>query len=167
MTHAERTAGAAISLRAGAVEVSFTRAGDRWRHVVSVAGTIAFESVEGAGGADADPRWPASPALTEVTRFDAAGRPAILGLGLAGRSHFSASVAAHPDRPDTLLFEVACRIQEPPAWLGSTYRTASGALAQTAPPAAAGNLPRTVQWAYTVGPDGLVPQPAAAGPRRP
>ena len=158
---------AASQLAAGTVAVAFERAGDRWRHVVTRAGEPLLESVEGPGDTAGDPRWPASPVLTEVSVVDAAGRPAILGLGLAGRSHFSVSVAAHPDRPDTLLFEVACRIQEPPGWLGSTYRSADGTVVRAAPPAAGADLPRTVQWAYAVGPGGLVPLPAAAGPRRP
>lgn len=158
---------AAVRLRAGATEIVFVREHDRWRHVVTVAGEPRLESIEGPAAPAADPRWPASPVLTEVALVDAAGRPAILGLGLAGRSHFSMSVAAHPDRPNTLLFEVACRIQEPPGWLGSTYRAADGGLVQAAPPAAGTDLPRTVQWSYAVGPGGLVPLPTAAGPRRP
>lgn len=154
-------------LAAGAVAVAFERSGDRWRHVVTLAGGLLLESIEGPADPAADPRWPASPVLTEVSVVDAAGRPAILGLGLAGRSHFSVSIAAHPDRPDTLLFEVACRIQEPPGWLGSTYRATDGGLVRAVPVAADADLPRTVQWAYTVGPAGLAPVPAAAGPRRP
>ena len=158
---------AAVRLRAGATEVVFLREHDRWRHIVTVAGCARLESVEGPENAAADPRWPASPVLTEVSLVGAAGRPAIVGLGLAGRSHFSVSVAAHPDRPDTLLFEVACRIQEPPGWLGSTYRAADGGSVQAAPQAVGTDLPRTVQWSYAVGPDGVVPLPMAAGPRRP
>jgi len=157
----------AVRLQAGATEVVFLRERDRWRHVVNVAVGARFESVEGPWNTATDPRWPASPALTEVSLVGAAGRPAIVGLGLAGRSHFSVSITAHPDRPDTLLFEVACRIQEPPGWLGSTYRAADGGSVQAAPQAVGTDLPRTVQWSYAVGPDGLVPLPTAAGPRRP
>ena len=159
---------AAVRLRAGATEVVFLREHDRWRHVVALADGSRLESVEGPRNTTADPRWPASPALTEVSLVGAAGRPAIVGLGLAGRSHFSVSVAAHPDRPDTLLFEVACRIQDPPAWLGSTYRAADGGSMQAEPQAADTNLPQTVQWSYAVGPDGMVPlPPAAVQPRQP
>ena len=167
MSERATTKQTAVRLRAGATEIVFLREHDRWRHVVALADGSRLESVEGPQNTAADPRWPASPALTEVSLVGAAGRPAIVGLGLAGRSHFSVSVAAHPDRPDTLLFEVACRIQEPPAWLGSTYRAADGGSMQATPQAADGDLPRTVQWAYTVGPAGLAPVPAAAGPRRP
>ena len=167
MSEPETTKQTAIRLRAGATEIVFLREHDRWRHVVALADGSRLESVEGPADPAADPRWPASPVLTEVSLVSAAGRPAILGLGLAGRSHFSVSVAAHPDRPDTLLFEVACRIQEPPAWLGSTYRAADGGSMQAAPQAAGTDLPRTVQWSYAVGPGGVVPLPTDAGPRRP
>lgn len=168
MSERATTKQSAVRLRAGATEIVFLREHDRWRHVVALADGSRLESVEGPGNTAADPRWPASPALTEVSLVGAAGRPAIVGLGLAGRSHFSVSVAAHPDRPDTLLFEVACRIQEPPAWLGSTYRAADGGSMQATPQAAGTDLPRTVQWSYAVGPDGVVPlPPPALQPRRP
>jgi hypothetical protein len=157
-----------VRLRTGATEIVFLHEHDRWRHVVALADGSRIESVEGPQNTAADPRWPASPALTEVSLVGAAGGAAIVGLGLAGRSHFSVSVAAHPDRPDTLLFEVACRIQEPPTWLGSTYRAADGGSMQAAPQAAGTDLPRTVQWSYAVGPDGVVPlPPTAVQPRRP
>lgn len=167
MSEPETTKQTAVRLRAGATEIVFLREHDRWRHVVALADGSRLESVEGPRNSAADPRWPASPALTEVSFIGAAGRPAIVGLGVAGRSHFSVSVAAHPDRPDTLLFEVACRIQEPPLWLGSTYRAADGSSMQAAPQAAGTDLPRTVQWSYAVGPGGVVPLPTDAGPRRP
>lgn len=156
-----------LQLAANATVVAFERMGDRWRHVVSSEGAPILESVEGGLPPDDDPRWPASPALTEVSSATAGGRPVILGVGRAGRSHFSVSITVHPARPDTLLFDVACRIQEAPTWLGSTYRAAGGDIVRTGPPAAGGDLPRTVQWAYAVGPAGLVPEPAAARQRSP
>jgi hypothetical protein len=158
--------GTPVRITSGNTTATFERAGDRWRHVIAVAGTVILESVEDPD-ACGDPRWPMSPALTEVSLVEAAGRPVILGLGLAGRSHFSVSVAAHPQLPDTLLFEVACRIQEPPGWLGSTYRRPDGSVVRAAAADAGTALPRTVQWVYTMGPVGLDQEPAAAGPRRP
>jgi hypothetical protein len=158
MSASETTKQTAVRLRAGATEIVFLRAHDRWRHVVALANGSQLESVEGPRNIAADPRWPASPALTDVSLVGAAGRPAVVGLGLAGRSHFSVSVAAHPDRPDTLLFEVACRIQEPPGPLGSTYTRTDGSTVQVAPaaaPATVSALPRTVEWQYTIGPAGL------------
>jgi len=73
--------------------------------------------------------------------------PAVLGVGLAGRSHFSASVTACPDRPGALLFEIACRIREQPDWLGSTYDR-GGERIRFAAPLVTEDLPATVRWAY-------------------
>ena len=151
----------AIALAAGRTEVVFTWAGDRWRHVVTVAGGPPWESVDAAG--DGDPRWPASPPLVEVSRVETGGGPALAAVGLAGRSHFSASVIAHPSAADTLLFEVACRLHEPPGWLGSSYRRADGMIRVKAPGAAAA-LPATVRWAYAIGPGGVRPLPGDDGP---
>jgi hypothetical protein len=151
-----------LRLAAGALEVVFEWAGDRWAHSVFRGGELLAASVEGPWPAGGDPRWPASPALQEVMAEAAGGRPALLALGHAGRSHYSASVAADPDSADTLRFELACRIATEPVWIGSTYRRpgeASGpAVVRAADPG--GGLPRTVQWRYAWGPDGL----AAGGP---
>ena len=117
-------------------------------------------------GPDGDPRWPASPAFQEVSAADAAGRRVLLAVGAAGRSHFSASFSADPAAADTVLVDVACRFQEPPGPLGTTYRTAAGAVVRV--DAEAGPPPRTTRWCYRVGPGGVVPGAAAeaapAGP---
>ena len=128
-------------------------------------GRIFAVSVEGPLDDGADPRWPASPVLTEVLATPAAG-PAIVGVGSAGRSHFSASITRHPRGDDTLVFEIACRIQEPPIRLGSTYRTGedSAELVQIAADPGAGGLPRTIAWRYTIGPQGIRSGDAAARP---
>ena len=157
----------AVRITSGTSSATFAWAGDRWRHVVAVADGSRLESVEGPAATGGDPRWPASPVFTEVSLVDVGGRAAILGVGLAGRSHFSVSVAAHPDLPDTLLFEIACRIHEPPGPLGSTYAAADGTVARIEP-AAAPTPPCTVQWTYAVGPAGLAPLSVpAVQPRRP
>lgn len=112
------------------------------------------ESVEGGP----EERWPASPPLVDLSTATIAGRAAVMALGIAGRSHFSASIAAHPTRPDTFLFELACRLHEPAPWLGSTYATTVAPAAPVRIPsadAAGDSLPRTVQWAYTIGPGGI------------
>lgn len=158
-----------MRLAAGAAEIVFTWCGDRWGHRVTLHGDLVAESVEGPCQPDADPRWPAAPVLTEVLATVAAGRSVVVGVGLAGRSHFSASIAGHPALADTLLFEIACRIQERPGWLGSTYRAAALAdgfpapLVQIAAPVGDGALPRTIEWSYLIGPLGIR---SAAGPLR-
>ncbi len=141
-----------IRLVAGGTSVVFSWAGDRWRHVVTTADGRAFESIEPA--ADGDPRWPASPPLVEISSVRTPRGPAILAVGRAGRSHFSASIVPQSSPPDTLLFEIACRLQETPARLGSTYDDGNGRL-WVAADASATPLPGTVQWSYTIGPAGL------------
>lgn len=143
---------APLTLTIGPVTVVFTWSGDRWSHRVTV-GDAAWESVEGPRAEDGDERWPASPVLVELSRIDTSHGPAILGVGLAGRSHFSASIAPDPAAADRARFEIACRYNEPPTWLGSTYR--AGAQTATVRPASAAPPPATVQWAYTFGAVGL------------
>ena len=151
-----------FSLAAGPLSLTFEWRHDRWGHTVAVGGRIVAASVEDSDDDAGDPRWPASPVLTEVMPTTAAGRPAIVGVGLAGRSHFSASFTPHPTLADGVLVEVACRVQEPPGRLGSTYCTADGRLVRAVPCGQADTdaLPRTIQWSYAIGPQGIV---AAAG----
>jgi hypothetical protein len=158
-----------LCLAAGPVEVVFVREGDRWTHEVRCRGATVCASVEGAWPAAGDPRWPASPALQEVTAAPPGARPALLAVGHAGRSHYAASVAADPGAADTLVFEFACRVVEQPGWLGSTYRL-PGAGPEPVRIAAAdpgGDLPRTVRWSYRIGPEGIVAAGRADGPARP
>ncbi|MBX7165003.1 MAG: hypothetical protein K1X74_01520 [Pirellulales bacterium] len=131
------------------------RQGDHWR-------TLAC-SVEGT----AEEVWPASPPLQQLhCETRPGGVELALGVGMAGRSHWSASVAF--DRAQaTLDFDLACRVFEAPAWLGSRYRGAGTELFRSVEsaggafvardesiaigaPSDAAELPRTVRWAYRV-----------------
>jgi hypothetical protein len=150
-------------ITSGDTTIAFDWRGDRWGHRVTVGGSLVAESVEGPDGETGDPRWPVSPVLTEVTPTTAGGRPAIVGVGLAGRSHFSASFTPHPALADTVLVEIACRVHEPPGWLGSTYRGTDGRLRRlVAGDTTTGGLPRTIQWSYLCGPRGIVAATDAA-----
>jgi hypothetical protein len=153
-----------VTLTPGSLTVTFDRRHDRWAHSVMLDDRLLAESVEDSDDGAGDPRWPASPVLTEVMPTTAAGRPAIVGVGLAGRSHFSASFTPHPTLADGVLVEVACRVQEPPGRLGSTYRTADGRLVRAVPCGQADTdaLPRTIQWSYAIGPHGIVAEAGAA-----
>jgi hypothetical protein len=142
-----------VALAAGRARLAFGWIGDRWEHRVTIDGRLVARSVEDAGSGD-DPRWPASPVLVELSQLVVAGRPALLAVGLAGRSHFSASIVPAPDLPDTLLFEIACRLQERPVRLLSTY-AAGGGIVRVSPATAVPQLPGTAQWAYTIGPEGI------------
>lgn len=144
----------AIKLAAGATLVVFTRSDDRWEHEVRLADGRVWWSIEGPAAEVGDPRWPASPPVVELSEVRTAAEPALLGVGKAGRSHFSLSVSICRAEPDTLVFDLACRIQQPAVWLGSTYGTAAGETCRLS--AEFGNAaPATIRWTYTAGPAGL------------
>ena len=151
-------------------EVRFEWRGDRWAHAVrfdpAAGGSMVglWHSIEGPGDTSGDDRWPASPVLVELHSHPAGGKVAVMGLGLAGRSHCSASVAPDPRVPGALRFEIAARINEAPVQLGSTYRSGgpSAAIVRVEPyPLAAAPLPRTVEWSYRISPHGIEPLPGA------
>ena len=111
-------------LAAGRLQIEFFRQGDRYAHRISLAGddrpVELLVSVEGGGHVDgpnpnrpdcdyADDAWPASPPFQELRiepRSD--GRQVALLVGMAGRSHWSASVEADPQL-GRFTFDVACR----------------------------------------------------------
>ena len=151
-----------VRLQAGATIVAFTWATDRWGHEIRNAAGRCWLSIEGADKG-ADPRWPQSPVLTEVSLEQIAGKPALFGVGLAGRSHFSLCVTVHPSLEDTLLFESACRIHSVAGRLGSSYRADDGHAVCIEPGAPFPAPSATVCWTYTAGPDGILSVNRAAG----
>jgi hypothetical protein len=65
--------------------------------------------------------WPASPPLQQHSlQSGPDGRRVVLLLGMAGNSHWSLSIEEDP-AAGALVFDVACRVQRAPAWLGSGY----------------------------------------------
>ena len=146
-----------LELAAGTTVVVFARAGDRWDHELRLADGRVWRSVEGPTSEAGDPRWPASPPLVEVSLAATNDGTAILGVGRAGRSHYSLCVTPCLDLADTLHFDVACRIQEPAGWLGSTYRPTGEIVPSSLPT----EVPATVRWSYTVGPEGIRGRAAA------
>ncbi|HEY2416097.1 MAG TPA: hypothetical protein VGI40_27895 [Pirellulaceae bacterium] len=82
-----------------------------------------LESIEGA----TSNTWPPSPPLQSLT-FQTLpnGVSAALLVGMAGRSHWSASIEAVPNTAD-LIFDVACRHSDRPLYLGSQYRILASA----------------------------------------
>jgi hypothetical protein len=69
-----------------------------------------------------DQAWPTSPPLQEiVAETVAAGRqPSLLGVGMAGKSHWSATIEGD-GFSEAIAFDIACRTAEAPALLGSAY----------------------------------------------
>jgi hypothetical protein len=159
----------AIGQEGAGLCVEFRHRGDRYGHVISLvqpAGKAVplLESVEGLPSED----WPASPPLQSLHLQEMpSGRWAALLVGMAGRSHWSASVEAAAGRAE-LTFDVACRTGSD-GWLGSKYRWLDASAMerivivagsyQTGIESAAGGIaiesiakaetaPRTVRWMY-------------------
>jgi hypothetical protein len=121
----------------GSLRVRFFQTGDRYSHAIDLIdrgeSRTLLESVEGTE----TEIWPPSPTMQHlnVSRImsDAEPRHVAMLVGGAGSSHWSMCVAVsdsenRPIEPRygasgmELLFEVACRTQKPPVWLGNTYR---------------------------------------------
>jgi hypothetical protein len=108
------------------LRVEFFWDGDRFGQLISTVSPNGepqpiLQSIEGSPADD----WPASPPLQNLSIENLAGsRRAALLVGMAGQSHWSASVEAMPDKPE-LAFDLACRHATLPTWLGNRYRRLS------------------------------------------
>lgn len=119
-----------VTLDCGLLRIELQYVNDRWEHSVGWNDAGGFQpfvrSVEGKP----DDLWPASPALQELHVEERAdGRVAFL-TGMAGSSHWSASIACDPAQ-HRATFDVACRCKQPPAWLGSLYQIPEGVLVES------------------------------------
>ncbi|MEO1991568.1 MAG: hypothetical protein ABGW78_06520 [Pirellulales bacterium] len=143
-----------LKIHNGPVTVTFFWTGDRWSHQVIIKDMGEWKSVEGLRLDSKDVHWPASPTIVEISQLHTSKGAVILGVGQVGRSHFSAAIG--PDKKkEEIRFEIACRVNVQPQWLGSTYENMSGyveVLPQTPTPK---TLPATIQWAYSFGATGL------------
>ena len=112
----------AISTRDRRMTVRFAWSNDRFAHQVFARNETKPCAVTVDG--DAAQPWPASPPLQQLSREVIDDQSVILGVGSAGRSHWSVSVV--PTETETgggLRFEWACCHKERPAFVGVTYET--------------------------------------------
>ena len=98
------------------------QAADRVSHRIEILDAAAhvlaeLRSVEGTSTDE----WPSSPALQSCSLQEIRpGERAAFLVGMAGKSHFSASIEAIP-QVGAFYFDFACRVQKTPPWLGTTY----------------------------------------------
>lgn len=87
-------------------------------------------SVEGTNADQTEGKdWPSSPPLQSCSlEHVRPGRQAAFLVGMAGSSHWSASLETTPAGGE-LLFDFACRVQKTPLWVGTTYDLDSPAAA--------------------------------------
>ncbi len=161
-------------LPCGSMRIVFQSEGDRIAHRVEILENGSFVPVlHSKEGRDHD-LWPSSPTLQSVhVEPRPSGQVALL-VGMAGVSHWSASVLADVAR-GRATFDIACRSTSAPRWLGSSYRWHG--VAPIGPPAVtfadffpqeivvaadaegtvlrlpidSGPLPRTWRWGYSLG----------------
>lgn len=108
------------------LRVAFIWDEDRYGHEIAcLDGRSVVVCLAAETGREQDP-WPASPALQQLSFHEVEpGRRGALLVGMAGKSHWSQSVEVDADTT-SLTFDVACRVQAQPQWLGSRYRTRDG-----------------------------------------
>jgi len=110
------------SIEAGGLRVRFAFQGDRFAHFVEVAQggewITLLASMEGSPLED----WPPGPPLQSIhLESRPPERQLALLVGMAGKSHWSASVELDP--AGWVSFDVACRLRSAePVRLGSAYR---------------------------------------------
>ena len=115
-----------VELRAGGLQIAFTRQGDRFAHEIALVNDAEAQPLlRSLEGSDAD-IWPTSGVYQELhVEERPAGVQVALLVGMAGKSHWSLSCEVDP-ASQTLSLEAACRVRELPDWLGSSYTLASG-----------------------------------------
>ncbi len=100
------------------------RVGDRGQHTIYVNDGEAYHpfltSVEGTS----DELWPSSPPLQQWHVETRPHSQVLLGVGMAGHSHWSLSIEASAEH-NWLTFDVACRARRELGSLGSRYQFVS------------------------------------------
>lgn len=116
-----------LSIATPQLKVVFSKSAantDRWSHQILLNDgqqlTVLLTSVEG----NDQQTWPASAPLQDISHHDLPGGEAVLGVGMAGKSHWSASVSVVDN--DAVFFDMACLIKQSAAAVGSQYRAGSG-----------------------------------------
>ncbi|HTM54286.1 MAG TPA: hypothetical protein VL175_09660 [Pirellulales bacterium] len=104
------------------VGVRFFFRADRYAHQIYVANDAAWRAVLESLEGTPDEAWPSSPPFQSATSEHKPEGPVILLVGMAGKSHWSASVELEP-ADGQIRFDVACRaMHSPKDALGSCYR---------------------------------------------
>jgi hypothetical protein len=118
----ESTSPSGHSLRLVLVQIA-----DRVTHRIEVLDSDArvmaeLRSIEGTGIDE----WPPSPALQSCSLQEIhPGQTTAFLVGMAGKSHWSASLEPVAGQGE-FIFDIACRVQGSPAWIGSTYELPKG-----------------------------------------
>jgi len=113
------------------LQLDFRRVGDRFVQSIRRLGSdgACLAAWDGVQKPEAE-LWPASPPIQELSLESIDGREVLLGVGRAGKCHWSVSIeTVEIELAAAFRFDIACRCPESPQWLGSTYQPSSDAAA--------------------------------------
>lgn len=112
----------AILLETSGLEFRFPRIGDRYGLTISLRSELVLEAL---AGSETD-AWPAAPPLQQLHEQELPAGLAVLGVGSAGTSHWSASFSVRG--PGLVWCEYAARVSHPwnhaGEWLGTRFHLA-------------------------------------------
>lgn len=114
-----------LTLDDDSLQVRFVWQGDRFVHSILCQDQVTARSVDG----DSQQAWPPSPPIQQLSLEHLGGQDVILGVGAAGKSHWSVCVEPVTDSQgrSALKFDWACRSSQALADLGTEYRIAEAA----------------------------------------
>jgi hypothetical protein len=127
-------------LQWGDLSVEANRIGDRfdWRILWEPLSASALPLLQSVPS-PIDTAWPPFPPLQELAQESHSDTEVLLGVGMAGKSHWSVSVdRRQPPHQPAMVFDFACRLSGSPAFLGACWMLGEGLHA--IPPASL-NLP--------------------------
>ena len=109
------------------VRMQFNRDGDRWAHQIYLSMGASEQPLMRSLEGTADQIWPPSPPLQDVGRHELPTGDAILCVGMAGSSHWSASFSVEAGENGLIKSDIACLTKKSTAnrALGSSYRLSS------------------------------------------
>lgn len=102
--------------------------GDRFEHTVFAQTHGASQDIvllTSSEGNDSE-EWPPSPPLQDFHLQEIGTSKVAMAVGMAGSSHWSAACSLHQSTAEVRFhFDMACRADGTPNWLGSTYQCSS------------------------------------------
>ena len=110
-----------VSSPDGRLIAEFIWNGDRFCHQICLDRLVVGTSIEG----DCHQSWPASPPVQQLSLEVINGVSMVLGVGGAGRGHWSISASPCRHQPGAIRFDLACRCKVVAEFLGSSYRITS------------------------------------------
>ena len=101
--------------------LNFRRSNDRFKHEICIVQgdkqIVLLTSIE----SDPNESWPVSPPMQQISKETISGQSVVLGLGMAGKCHWSGSFLLKADPTPDLICELACLAKQPRGPISSIY----------------------------------------------